>query len=207
MQFESWITFCSLALLATAIPGPAALLVSIHSVSFGFKKSLATVIGNVTGLFIMSGFAVLGLSAVLLHSVFAFTVLKVLGAMYLITIGIKLWRNGVEIVAVSKTKSAKKGIFSLYIQGVLVALTNPKAIVFTTSLFPQFIVMSDPLLGQFLMLVFSFISLSFICLCIYSFLAHRSNFKTMSVVIGKKMGKIVGSIFIGAGSFLATTSR
>ena len=125
MQFESWITFCSIALLATATPGPAALLVSMHSLSFGFNKSLATVVGNVTGLFVMSGFSVLGLSAVVLHSAVAFTFVKVLGAMYLIYIGIKLSRNGIKRIEVGETKSAKNGVLSLYTQGVIVALTNP----------------------------------------------------------------------------------
>ena len=207
MQFESWIAFCSIALLATATPGPAALLVSMHSLSFGVNKSLATVVGNVTGLFVMSGFSVLGLSAVVLHSAVAFIFVKVLGAMYLIYIGIKLWRNGVETIDVGETKSAKNSVFSLYTQGVIVALTNPKAIVFTTALFPQFIDVSDTLLPQFLILVFSFMSLSFICLCTYSLMVQRTKAKVKSAASGKRLGKVLGSTFIGAGCFLATASR
>jgi len=207
MQFESWITFCSIALLATATPGPAALLVSMHSLSFGFKKSLATVAGNISGLFVMSGFSIVGLSAVVLHSAVAFTAVKILGAIYLIYMGVKLWRNGLGPIEVSESQKSHGSAFSLYIQGVLVAVTNPKAIVFTTALFPQFIVVSDPLLPQFLVLVSSFMALSFICLCLYSLMAHRAKSRAGKVISGKSLGKIFGSTFIGAGCFLATASR
>ena len=199
--------FCSIALLATATPGPAALLVSINSLSFGFKKSLVTILGNVTGLFIMSTFSVLGLSAVVLHSTVAFTVIKLLGAAYLAYLGFKLWVNGVGTIEVGSTRKSKGSSLSLYTQGVLVALTNPKAVVFTTSLFPQFIVAADPLMFQFSILVLSFMLLSFICLSLYALIAQRAKARTINTQVQKLFGKIFGAIFIGAGCILATTSE
>lgn len=207
MQFENWFMFCSIALLATATPGPAALLVSINSLSFGFKKSLVTILGNVTGLFIMSTFSVLGLSAVVLHSTVAFTVIKLLGAAYLAYLGFKLWVNGVGTIEVGSTRKSKGSSLSLYTQGVLVALTNPKAVVFTTSLFPQFIVAADPLMFQFSILVLSFMLLSFICLSLYALIAQRAKARTINTQVQKLFGKIFGAIFIGAGCILATTSE
>ena len=207
MQFENWFMFCSIALLATATPGPAALLVSINSLSFGFKKSLVTVLGNVTGLFIMSTFSVLGLSAVVLHSTVAFTVIKIVGAAYLAYLGFKLWVNGVGNIEVVPTKKAKGSSLSLYTQGVLVALTNPKAVIFTTALFPQFIVAADPLVFQFSILVLSFMLLSFICLSSYALVAQRAKARTMNTWVQKLLGKIFGATFIGAGCILATTSE
>lgn len=207
MQFENWFMFCSIALLATATPGPAALLVSINSLSFGFKKSLITILGNVTGLFIMSTFSVLGLSAVVLHSTVAFTVIKLLGAAYLAYLGFKLWVNGVGTIEVGSTRKSKGSSLSLYTQGVLVALTNPKAVVFTTALFPQFIVAADPLMFQFSILVLSFMLLSFICLSLYALIAQRAKARTINTQVQKLFGKIFGAIFIGAGCILATTSE
>lgn len=207
MQFENWFMFCSIALLATATPGPAALLVSINSLSFGFKKSLVTILGNVTGLFIMSTFSVLGLSAVVLHSTVAFTVIKLLGAAYLAYLGFKLWVNGVGTIEVGSTRKSKGSSLSLYTQGVLVALTNPKAVVFTTALFPQFIVDADPLMFQFSILVLSFMLLSFICLSLYALIAQRAKARTINTQVQKLFGKIFGAIFIGAGCILATTSE
>nr|WP_275442957.1 LysE family translocator [Pseudoalteromonas sp. OOF1S-7] len=193
--------------MATATPGPAALLVSVHSLTFGFKKSLFTVLGNVTGLFAMSGLSVLGLSTIVLHSAVAFTVIKVLGALYLIYLGVKLWRHGLGTVDVHDSNRSNSHVLNLYCQGVLVALTNPKAIVFTTALFPQFIDVSVPLVVQFSVLVFSFMSLSVMCLCSYALMAQSAKYKTQNANSGTWLGKLFGSSFIGAGCFLATTSR
>ncbi len=207
MQFENWFMFCSIALLATATPGPAALLVSINSLSFGLKKSLLTVLGNVTGLFIMSTFSVLGLSAVVLHSTVAFTVIKLFGAAYLAYLGFKLWVNGVGNIEVGSTRKSKGSSLNLYTQGVLVALTNPKAVIFTTALFPQFIVAADPLMFQFSILVLSFMLLSFICLSSYALVAQRAKARRINTQVQKLLGKIFGATFIGAGCILATTSE
>jgi threonine/homoserine/homoserine lactone efflux protein len=199
--------FCSIALLATATPGPAALLVSINSLSFGFKKSIYTVLGNVTGLFIMSTLSVLGLSAVVLHSTVAFTIIKLLGVAYLAYLGFKFWVNGVGIIEIDSTKKSKGSSLSLYTQGVLVALTNPKAVIFTTALFPQFIVAADPLMFQFSILVLSFMLLSFICLSSYALVAQRAKARTINTRVQKLLGKIFGATFIGSGCILATTSE
>ena len=204
MEFESWIAFCSIALLATATPGPAALVVSTNSVSFGFKKSLVTVLGNVTGLFFMSALSVLGLSAVILHSAIGFTAVKIFGAAYLIYMGLKLWRGGIGKIKTSESKKAKSNMLYLYLQGILVAITNPKAIVFTTALFPQFILVSEPLLPQFSVLVASFMALSFLCLSIYALLAQQARKRTKRIIPRKLASKIFGSTFIGAGCYLAT---
>lgn len=207
MQFESWTAFCLIALLATATPGAAAMLVSIHSLSFGFKKTLATIFGNVTGLFIMSLLSVIGLSSVVVNSAVVFNVIKMGGALYLIFIGVKLWRNGLQTTEISNANSTKRSTFSMYTQGVFIALTNPKAILFTAALFPQFIVFSEPLLHQFFVLAVSFMTLSFICLCTYSFLAYRTKSISKNVYWGKWQGRIFGIAFISAGGILANSSR
>lgn len=206
MQFESWLAFCAIALLATATPGPAALLVSVHSISSGFRKSLATILGNVSGLFIMSGFSVLGLSSLVLHSAWAFTLVKIVGALYLAYMGVMLWKNGVLNIQDEKSQS-QQSRHNFYLQGVLVALTNPKAIVFTTALFPQFIDVSQAPIPQFSLLVGSFMMLSFICLSSYALLAQKAKALTIKQVSNRLMGKVLGSTFVGAGCYLASTSR
>ncbi len=205
MQIESWLAFCSIALVATATPGPAALLVTTNSLMVGFKKSLITILGNVTGLLLMSAFSVLGLSAVVLHSAVAFTIIKILGAIYLVYMGVKLWKNGITPVQSESSGKTHVSIISLYFQGLLVALTNPKAIIFTTALFPQFVVVSEPLLPQFSLLVASFMTLSFLCLSTYSLLAQRAKGVGRKASNSLLLGKVFGSTFIGAGCFLAAT--
>ncbi|MEJ2199344.1 MAG: hypothetical protein P8X54_12380, partial [Desulfuromonadales bacterium] len=60
MNYDSWILFASIAFIATITPGPAILLVTTHSVTFGTRRSIATMLGNFSGLFIMSLLSVMG---------------------------------------------------------------------------------------------------------------------------------------------------
>ena len=207
MEIESWLAFCSIALLATATPGPAVLLVCTHSLMFGFRKSLFTILGNISGLMVMSSFSVLGLSTVVLNSGAAFSVIKFLGAIYLIYMGISLWMRGISLAPNNKGDDFKSSAVKLYSQGLLVAITNPKAIVFTTALFPQFISTSKPLAMQFSILVFSFMSLSFIFLSLYSCFAQRVKSKTVTFGSGSILGKLFGACFVSAGGLLASASR
>lgn len=207
MQVESWLLFCGIALIATITPGPAVLMVAVTSLSVGFKKTLAIVAGNVTGLFIMSTFSVLGLNAVILSSSIIFTIIKYVGAIYLIYIGMRLWKSGVGNFEVEGQKKVEEGVISLYTKGVLLAITNPKAIVFTTALFPQFIVITESLLPQFVLLVVSFMSLSFLCLSGYAFTFCRTKDGLNNFISQKILGKVFGSAFVGVGFLLAKSTR
>lgn len=207
MHFENWLAFCSIAFIAAAVPGPAILLVSTHSLQFGVLHSLITVAGNVTGLFIMSACSILGLSALVMISSTAFTVIKVIGALYLLYMGIKIWRSGVQLNTTNTRYETKSSARSLYSQGLLISLTNPKAIIFTSALFPQFIVVSEPLLPQFLLLAATLMTCSFLCLLSYSLLSQKLKTGTQQYVTSSALGKIFGSLFIGAGGVLAISTQ
>ncbi|MCW8885913.1 MAG: LysE family translocator, partial [Motiliproteus sp.] len=147
MSFENWLLFCSIAFVATITPGPAILLVTSHSLSQGPLRAVATIMGNISGLFCMSLGSVLGLSTLILYSTTAFTVVKIVGALYLIYLGVRLWRQGFRFDGKARAEGRKTPLLGLYAQGLMVSLTNPKAIAFTTALFPQFIDTGAPLAG------------------------------------------------------------
>lgn len=204
MTLENWLAFCSIAFIAAAVPGQAILLVTTHCLQYGFTRALLTVAGNVTGLFIMSGCSVLGLSALVLISSEAFTLVKMIGALYLLYMGVKLWRHGVSLVTDATQQQQTFNPWQLYRQGVLISLTNPKAIIFTSALFPQFVDVEVALMPQFLLLVITLMACSVICLSVYSLLSqwlkHRAN---ASKTNNKSLGRLFGSSFIGAGVLLA----
>ncbi|MDD1782710.1 LysE family translocator [Enterovibrio sp. ZSDZ35] len=207
MSIETWLAFLTIAFLAAASPGPAILLVMTHSLRAGWKHSMFTIAGNVTGLFIMSSFSVLGLSALVLSSATAFMVIKTLGALYLMYLGIKIWRNGMEISLddVDTRKASKRRHF--YLQGILVALTNPKAIVFTTALFPQFLTIDQPLLPQFSLLVMTFITCSITCLSAYGYWGVKLITRSKTVIASRWLPRTFGTTFLGAGLALALTAQ
>ncbi len=211
MNYDSWLLFTSIALVATITPGPAILLVSTHSVTFGTKYSVATMVGNVTGLFILSLLSVMGLSAIILHSASIFFAVKLIGACYLIFLGLKLWRNGFGLEAIQTVENddvrQQPNIVKLYANGLLVALSNPKAIAFTTALFPQFIQPDRSMIQQFSILIVTFMFLSFICLFSYAIMAEGTKKRSAQIKLPGIMSKVFGCAFIGSGVFLATATQ
>jgi len=211
MNYDSWLLFTSIALIATITPGPAIVLVSTHSVTFGTKYSIATMVGNVTGLFIMSLLSVMGLSAIILHSVPIFLLVKGVGAGYLIFLGVKLWRQGFGLDAIQSGveggEQPRPRIMKLYCNGLLVALSNPKAIAFTTALFPQFIHPEYPMAQQFCILIATFMFLSFVCLLAYAVMAAETKNRSRRIKLPCVMSKVFGGAFIGSGVFLATATQ
>ncbi|MGF1705035.1 LysE family translocator [Enterovibrio baiacu] len=205
MTFETWLAFLSIAFIAALSPGPAILLVMTHSLRSGLKKAVFTILGNVTGLFLMSSFSVLGLSALVLSSATAFLVIKVLGACYLFYLGIKTWRNGMAISLDDAPKTVNTK--SYYLQGVLVALTNPKAIVFTTALFPQFININEALLPQFSLLVITLMCCSITCLCGYGYWGVKAFTRSKRLAHSKWLPRTLGGTFMGVGVMLALTAQ
>ena len=151
----------------------------------------------------MSACSILGLSALVMVSSTAFTIIKIAGALYLLYMGIKIWRNGVRLNNINTADHVKTSSLNLYSQGLMISLTNPKAIVFTSALFPQFIAVSEPLLPQFVILVTTLMTCSFLCLLSYSLLSKTLKSGARQFVSGSILGKIFGSAFIGAGGVLA----
>lgn len=209
MNIESWMLFSSIALVATITPGPAVLLVTSHSICFGANRSIFTILGNISGLFVMSLFSVLGLGAIVLYSSSAFLTVKTIGALYLIYLGVRLWRNGFlphNNISVSSQNPEQTANLKLFVQGLMVALSNPKAIAFTTALFPQFIHHNEPLATQFGILVCTFMSYSFLCLYLYARLAASTRRSLLSSRHGGFLSKIFASLFIGSGIGLGVSS-
>jgi len=93
MELSTWLLFLSIALVVVITPGPAVLLSVTNSLSHEFAKSVFSSLGNMTGIFVVSSLAALGLGAALQTSALLFATLKILGAFYLIFLGIRQWRG------------------------------------------------------------------------------------------------------------------
>ena len=140
MHLSNWLLFCSVALLVTFSPGPTVLLAISNAIAVGPRRAMISSMGNGFGLFIISGVAMAGMGVVLATSATAFMLLKLAGALYLVYLGIKQWRSKTSIVAdapVAPGAANPNSFWKLFRQGLTVALTNPKAILFFSALFPQ----------------------------------------------------------------------
>lgn len=204
MTFTSWILFISVGMIAIISPGPAILLSISNSIRYGINKVFISSLGNISGLFVLSSAALFGVGAIIKTSTTLFFVIKLFGACYLIYLGIRQWRskgNFFDQAQSLRKPNPDKSNFAFFAEGLLIALTNPKAILFFTALFPQFVNTQAALMPQFIIMTFTFMAMSFIALVSYGFLAYSAKhwFSTPRRIIG--FNRVIGGFFviIGAG--------
>jgi len=175
MTWSQWLVFAGISLFMAFTPGPAVLLAVSNAVSVGPARAMLSSIGNALGLFLVSAVAMAGLGVVLSTSAQAFLALKIAGAGYLIYLGVKQWRNGGKGLAAAGQGGASPvapGGWRLFLNGVTVAVTNPKAILFFTALFPQFLVAGVPAAEQFVVLTATFAGATVLSHIFYVLLAR-----------------------------------
>ncbi|WP_457390203.1 LysE family translocator [Roseateles sp. P5_E1] len=162
MPFSTWLLFCGVALLATFSPGPGVLLAISNAMAVGPRHTMFSSLGNAAGLFIVSGAATAGMGALLAVSASAFLVVKFIGAGYLIYLGVRQWRSAPMRLDATTSINQPTTPARLFLQGMGVAVTNPKAILFFTALFPQFLTPGHSLLLQTLLLTLTFTVLALV---------------------------------------------
>jgi threonine/homoserine/homoserine lactone efflux protein len=165
--------------------------------------------GNIAGLFTLGIIAVTGLGTILKTSELIFNLVKYAGAAYLVYLGLKMFfQEGLDFGKISRQATipdASGG--KIFLQAMGVAVSNPKAIVFLTALFPQFISIDRALIPQFAMLIITLMSFSFFFLMSYALLAHSAKTWLTGQKRVKAVNRASGSIFIGFGLLLATSSN
>ena len=204
MNIEFWLLYISVVFIASIIPGPSMLLALTHGIEYGYKKSIYTALGNTTASVIQAIIAVSGLSIIFATSGIVFEVIRYAGAIYLIYLGIMLFKTKKESIFLKKVVKHKDISGSrMFTQAFLIGIGNPKAIIFFTALFPQFLSNGITSQYQFILLVASLGLIAFLCMMIYSIAGHKANSFFRSSTIGKYFNQITGGIFVGLGSFVA----
>lgn len=198
MPLSNWLIFCSVALLVTFSPGPGVLLAVSNSVALGPRRAMLSSIGNTVGLLFVSAVAMAGMGVVLATSATAFLAMKLAGALYLIYLGVKQWRRKASVF--SEMRSAAQGNpragWSLFGQGLAVALTNPKVILFFSALFPQFLKPDAPVFQQFALLTLTFIACSVLSHAFYVLLAHVLKKQLANPQRTRWFNRVAGGSFV-----------
>lgn len=210
MDFHSILAFTLVAAIAIASPGPATLMAINNSLAFGPRYALWSSLGNACGLFCLSAAAMLGLGALLASSEWLFNAVKIMGAGYLFYLGAKQLFKKSPMLADdvrADRKESRPSRLKLYKSAFLTAATNPKATMFFTALFPQFIDQSAALLPQFLLLTSIFMALSLVSLSLYAALASRAKGMLTRPGFSLWISRLVGSTFIFFGAAILTMRR
>ena len=206
MDFTLWISFVGTVLILVLTPGPSVLLVTANSMKHGTKKTVGTILGDLSANLLQIILASAGLASVVLASGELFQFIKWFGVAYLIYMGIK------KIVSVQKIEldshnHKNRSFVNLFNEGFLMSAANPKAIVFFAALFPLFINESYLFLPQVLILGLTFLVLDGFSLLIYTYFATQLKGYLED---NKKMylqNKIVGSLLILSGVMLSMVKR
>lgn len=216
MTVSTWLLFLSVSLAAAFSPGPGVLMAISTATTMGAKRAFYSSAGNALGVFIVATTAVAGLGLLLKTSALAFGALKVAGAAYLIYLGIKAWRSAGLVTATAEAAAraeatpgaAEASRFSTFRSGLLVAVSNPKAILFFTAVFPQFMPPDhvDPV--RFLLLTSTFTSCTLLSHFFYVACASWLKRSVKQSIARTRLAKrTTGVIFVGMGGALLTLTN
>lgn len=202
---DLWLFVLS-GLLLNITPGPDTLYIVGRSSTQGLRAGVVAALGIGAGTLVHICAAALGLSAILAASATAFTVVKIVGAVYLLYVGISLIRAaGVAKSSPSVVVTRPAGIRSIFVQGFLTNVLNPKVALFFLAFLPQFVAAdasSKPLAFLFLGVVFDFNGTLWNLFIAWS-TAHLSSRLAPSAAFKRWFNRCVGSVFVFIGVRLA----
>jgi threonine/homoserine/homoserine lactone efflux protein len=202
MLISTWFAFLFAAGIILIIPGPTIILVISLALSHGRRSVIPLVAGVVCGDLTAMTISLTGLGAILAASANLFTVFKWLGALYLIYLGIRLWRSKAaagELAAGENRASAG----ALFRSSYIVTALNPKSIAFFVAFFPQFIRADQSAAPQFLLLGTTFLLLAVVNAALYALFAGHLRDVISDSAICRWLNRCGGGALVGAGIFTA----
>ena len=209
MSLNFILLYITTVFIASILPGPSMLLALTHGMRYGAKRTMASAMGNVTVSLIQAFISVAGLGTILIASETAFQVVKLVGAAYLVYMGLGIFFSSRMSIAPNNNNQfqSETSLRKMYLQAVFVTAGNPKAIVFFTAVFPQFIDPNTAYLPQFCLLMSIGSLIAFSCFMLYAISGQKIVFLFSEAAVGKYLNRIIGGTFIGAGIGLAVGSK
>jgi len=199
MDINSWYMFTTLSFLTIISPGPAILLAINNGLMHNLRGVVISSFANILGLFCLSSVSILGLGAILKTSTTLFLIMKIMGASYLIYMGIKQFRNSGNIFDSNVDVKIEKNNWKIFRKGFLISVTNPKPIIFFTAIFPIFLNPANSLAPQFFIMTFTFMFLSFASLMSFAHFAKSFRFWFSNEKRARIFNRLSGSIFVMLG--------
>ncbi|MTH96794.1 LysE family translocator [Roseibium sp. RKSG952] len=205
MTLELYSAYVVATLIVLAIPGPTIMLVVSYALSQGRKSATASVLGVGLGDALAATVSLMGLGAILATSALAFTILKWIGAAYLLWLGLKMWRaraNALEPSAMPDTPAK-----TIFLNAFVVTALNPKGIVFFMAFLPLFIAPDAAIVPQLFLLGATFVVLGVLNAAVYALAASALGARLRSPAMIKIINRVGGSFLIGAALMTAKLQR
>ena len=202
MSLQTWLLYVVAAIGLSLTPGPNSLLALTHGALHGHRRTLFTVAGGAVGFTALIALSMLGIGALLQTSAHALTVLKLLGGAYLVWLGVQLWRApAIDLRADGGARGVRALV--LFRQGLLTAVSNPKALLFYGAFLPQFIDPKRDLMTQFVVMAVVFVVIEIITEVLLAMLAHRV--RPWLQRQGRRFNRACGGLFVAMGVALPLT--
>jgi len=206
--------FVAAVILISASPGPAMALILRRAAVRGFAGAVPTVLGLEAGLYLWALFAAAGLAALVAASEVAFIVLRVVGAGFLLYLGIKAWRSawrsrGAAAVATDEEPPAKtaRGWAKAFGEGALVMLANPKAAAFMIAFYPQFVPAERPLFATTALLAMLQVAIEVVLYLTLAALVGRAGAWFRRSTVRRWLDAISGTVLVALGLRMAAEAR
>ncbi len=196
MQLHTWLIYLVAAIGLSLSPGPNGLLALTHGALHGRRKTLYTIFGGALGFIAVVALSMFGIGALLKTSLVWLTVMKWLGGAYLVWLGVQVWRSppiGIHARASVQTRAG----WSLFRQGALSALTNPKGLLFFAAFLPQFIDPARSLVIQFVVMAGTFAAIEITTELLIASMAHRIS--PWLARVGRRFNQACGGVFVAIG--------
>ncbi len=205
MPFEIWLAYLTATLIVLLIPGPTVMLVVGYALAVGARTTWRTVPGVALGDLTALTVSLAGLGAVLATSALLFTVLKWIGAAYLVYLGVKMWRTRETFEAIKPDRP--RASWAMTGHAFAVTALNPKSILFFVAFVPQFVTATLPVLPQLFIIGATFLVLAIVNAAAYGLLAGSIRRTMRRPTALKAINRLGGSILIGAGAMTAAFAR
>ncbi|MBZ9710593.1 LysE family translocator [Mesorhizobium sp. ESP7-2] len=197
MSFENWAAFAAASTVLLVIPGPTILLVVSYALGQGWRTALPMAVGVALGDFTAMTLSMLGIGALLAASAGVFTILKLIGAGYLIYLGVKLFRAGGTLKAEPRTDAVSPA--RMMAHAWLVTALNPKSITFFVAFLPQFLDRHANFWTQMLVFETTFLALAFANAFGYALIAARARNVVRNPNAIRIFNRTGGTLLVGAG--------
>ena len=196
MDFDVWLIYLLAAVGLSLSPGPNGLLALTHGALHGRRQALYTIFGGAFGFVTVIALSMFGIGALLEASVEWLIVMKWAGGAYLVWLGIQVWRSPPIGIELGGSMVPRAG-WSLFRQGALSALTNPKALLFFAAFLPQFIDPARDLLVQFVVMAGTFAVVEIATEAFIASMAHR--IRPWLRRVGRRFNQACGGVFMVIG--------
>lgn len=207
MSLSTWLAFFVASWAISFSPGPGALSAMASGLKYGFKRGYWNIFGLEIGIMCQLAVVALGLGALLATSETAFTIVKWVGAIYLIYLGWKQFRTDAMPVAVQARTEAPFQFREVVARGFLVNITNPKGTMFLLAVVPQFLNLSQPLAMQYVIIGATLCFTDLVAMSCYTSLATRILGLLHKPGHVRWLNRTFGAMFILAGTVLASFSH